>query len=179
MDGFSLPLVSLRPAILQEKKKIFGWLVHSNLTSEMMGPPDYPDSPVPSWSEFDQDYRDHYFDPSDPRTGQCYLILHHDIEIGQINHNELNDDLKCTELDLWMADRKYTGKGYGSIALNLLCNNLFNDFGCTTFYMAPSQRNTRAIKAYQKAGFVFAESIPDHFIPDYHDAVLLEKIWND
>lgn len=175
MDLLTTPLLTLRPAILQDKKKIFNWLTNSNMTREMMGPPEYPDSPVPSWTEFDMDYSDQYFDPSDPRAGQCYLIIHNDLEIGQINHNEIRHDLKCTELDIWMADRKYTGKGYGSSALKSLCFYLLKNFDCKTFYIAPSRRNTRAIRAYHKAGFKIAESIPDHFIPDYHDTVLMVK----
>lgn len=56
--------MTIKPATLQDKKKIFKWLAHSNLTSDMFGPPNFPDIQIPTWEEFDNDYLDYYFDGS-------------------------------------------------------------------------------------------------------------------
>jgi RimJ/RimL family protein N-acetyltransferase len=46
------------------------------------------------------------------------------------------------------------GKGYGPDAIRALCTWLAAEFGVRTFMMQPSARNPRAIRAYEKAGFV-------------------------
>ncbi|MBK9257408.1 MAG: GNAT family N-acetyltransferase [Saprospiraceae bacterium] len=167
--------LTLRPATLADKRKIYNWLAHSNLTCEMMGPPAFPEITVSTWNEFNDDYLDYYFDGSEPWKGQCFIMEHNGQEIGQINYNEIDKDTKSTEMDIWMADRKYTGKGLGTTAINLLCHYLESVFDCESIYIAPSFRNINAIKSYQKAGFVETENIPDNFIPDYDDTIVLVK----
>lgn len=167
--------LTLRPATLQDKKKIFNWLAHSNLTSEMMGAPNFPDIPIPTWEEFCEDYVDHYFDNSQPLKGQCYILIHNGEEIGQINHSEIVAETKSTEFDIWLADRKFTGKGFGTTAIKILCDYLDKSFDCQTIYIAPSRRNVGAVKAYQKAGFVETKNLPDGFQPDYDDTIVMVK----
>ncbi|MBK8955230.1 MAG: GNAT family N-acetyltransferase [Saprospiraceae bacterium] len=168
--------MKLRPARLDEKNKIFNWLTQSDLTQEMMGVPNYPDCPVPGWEEFDQDYKDYYFEDASPSEGRCFIIQYADQEIGQINYNKVDLINGSTELDIWLCDSRYTGMGLGLEAINLLVEYLRAALLCRIFFMAPSLRNDRAIKAYQKAGFKVADEFPDDFHPDYKDAVLMVKI---
>lgn len=167
--------LSLRPASLQDKKNVYNWLAHSNLSQEMFGPPNFPEHPIPNWEEFNQDYTDHYFDGSQPLRGRCFILMHKNKPIGQINYNEINPNTKSTEIDIWLSDREYTGKGYGTEAIITLCEYLYQNFTCETVYIAPSKRNIRAIKAYKKAGFMESKNRPDNFIPDYADTVILSK----
>jgi len=141
----------------------------------MLSPPKFADNPIPTWEEFDADYTNHYFDGTLPLKGQCFIIIHNEQEIGQINYNEIDLDSKSTELDIWLADRKFTGKGLGTEAVTILCNYLRQMYECYTIYIAPSRRNTNAVKSYKKAGFIETENIPENFIPDYDDAVLMIK----
>ena len=39
--------IQLRPATLEDKRKVFDWLTNSNLTIEMIGLPNYPDAKIP------------------------------------------------------------------------------------------------------------------------------------
>lgn len=168
-------VLSLRPATFQDKIKIFNWLTNSNLTSEMFGPPKFPDQPVPTWDEFDNDYLDYYFDNSQPYCGQCFIIQHDGQEIGQINYNQIKPKTKSTEIDIWLADYKFTNRGFGPEALKILCFYLASSLDCRTFFIAPSRRNENAIKCYKKAGFMETDRIPRNFIPDYEDTVLMTK----
>ena len=162
---------SLRPATPADKPRIYDWLAHSNLTGEMLGPPRFPDAPVPTWNDFDADYADHYFTGSDPELGRCFIITLHGTDIGQINYNPIVD--RTTEIDIWLADRRYAGHGYGTAAIRLLCNHLFAVLGCNQVIIAPSRRNVAAVKAYAKAGFRETNEIPALFEPDYDDAVVM------
>lgn len=167
--------LTLKPATLEDKQKIFIWATASNLTSEMLGPPNFPDNPIPTREELDNDYTDHYFDGSQPLKGRCFVIEHKGQEIGQVNYNEIDSRTTSTELDIWLADKQYTGKGLGTEALKILCNYLDQSFDCKTIYIAPSRRNERAITSCKKAGFTEAETVPVRFVPDYGDTVLMIK----
>lgn len=141
----------------------------------MLGPPDYPDNDVPSWEEFIADYNDNYFTGANPKSGRSFIILLDEQLIGHISHGMIFFD-GSTELDIWMASLKFTGKGYGTQALNVLCAYLQFTFECHEFFIAPSLKNLRAIKSCRKAGFQFNQFPPAWFEPDYHDTYLMRKI---
>lgn len=167
--------ITLRPATLHDRRPIFEWLVESDLTSQMLGAPTFPDNPAPTWEEFIDDYKEYFFDGTEPLCGRCFVIVFEGESIGQVNYNEifLERSVRNTELDIWLKSSKYAGKGYGSDALWVLTAYLCKDFGCTDFWIAPSARNERAIRSYEKVGFEPTPQKHQHFTPDYHDAVVL------
>ena len=167
--------IKIRPTTLHDKRKVFEWLTNSNLTKEMMGLPNYPDAKIPTWDEFDNDYTDHYFNGSDPMNGQCFIILEMENEVGQINYNAIDNVKKVTDLDIWLSDKKHTGRGIGTEAIKLLCEYLYEKFGCEQIVMSPSKRNKKAIKSYEKAGFIMTDIELDESEKDYEDNVVLIK----
>ena len=171
----NIPKLTIRPAAMKDKRRVYDWLAHSNLTIEMLGPPNFPDAPIPTWQEFIQDYSDHYFDGSKPWKGRCFILSHNGEDIGNINYNEIDAKSKTAEIDIWLADRKFTRQGYGRSAIKWISQFLAREFGCMTIYIAPSKRNIKAIKAYKKAGFCQTEKRPHNFIPDYYDAIVLKR----
>jgi diamine N-acetyltransferase len=168
-------MVTLRPATSEDKRLVFEWLTSSDLTSSMLGQPDYPDTKIPTWQEFDADYLDHYFDGSAAQQGQSFIILCHGIEVGAIHHNEIDPETYSTDLDIWLKDSKYTGKGIGAEAIRLLCDHLRVFHACQEVTIAPSRRNSRAIKAYEKAGFQITDRILPENGRDYIDSVVMVK----
>lgn len=166
--------VSLRSTTIADKKKIYTWLAQSNLTREMLGAPNFPDCPVPTWQDFDKDYLDYYLDGSQLQNGCCFIILHHGVDVGQINYNPINEKTKTTELDIWLADRQFPGQGIGHIAIKILCQRLFAQMGCKRFLIEPSARNQNAVRAYKKAGFKVVSTIPEDFELDDKDSIVME-----
>jgi RimJ/RimL family protein N-acetyltransferase len=167
-------MIFLRPATETDRKVIFQWLTLSDLTSSMLGPPVFMDAPIPSWEQFVEDYEDHYFNDSDPEAGRSFIIQKGALSIGHISYNDIHED-RSTELDIWMASSAFTGKGFGTKAIQVLCTHLHSALGCMTFYMAPSMRNKNAIRSYMKAGFEETSDVPLWFVPDYYDTILLRK----
>jgi RimJ/RimL family protein N-acetyltransferase len=147
--------VALRSAQIFDRRPIYEWLVHSDIAATMSGPPTFPERPVPTWEEFQEDYLPHYFDDSAPRLGRSFIIVVDGEPAGQINYNEieLRGGRTQTELDIWMRSADYCGRGYGGDALDTLCRHLSQRFGVEAFMVQPSARNPRAIRAYEKAGF--------------------------
>lgn len=164
--------VSLIPAKMEDLNDIYHWLAKSDLTSLMMGPPDYDDSPIPSYEEFIEDYHPGVFNLDTEKKEQSYLILHQQDRIGQINFDGQGHGEGIAEMDIWLKSSNYVGKGLGVEAINLLSAQLL-EWGYRKIIIAPSARNTGAIRAYQKAGFNFSTD-KTHY-PDYQDAVTLTR----
>lgn len=177
--------ITLRKAVLADRPVIYKWLAESNITKSMLGEPVYPDAPVPSFDEFADDFSDDFFTDKTDSPGKSFIIMDGNQEIGTICYDLINLQKKWVILDIWMRDEKYCGKGYGSESLKLLCTYLFKTKGITNFYIAPSKRNSRAIKSYEKAGFVRLKmnrtQAKKKFgvdIFDYNDNVVLKKVIN-
>jgi len=172
--------VLLRPAVASDRRQVYDWLARSDVTSSMMGPPDYPDHPIPSWDEFCSDYPLHYFDDSEPFSGRCFIIAVDGQDVGVVCYNAIEEEGRVTELDIWLGAEAYCGKGYGTAALEALCTHLHQKHGVHEFIIRPSGRNQRAIAAYRKAGFELlllssAEQRKRFGEGDCEDAVVLLK----
>jgi diamine N-acetyltransferase len=174
--------VVLRPAASEDVGPICEWLARSDLTATMAGSPTYPERAVPSWDEFLADYPGHYFDDSSPELGRCLVILVDDEPVGQVNHNDVFEQQgrRRVELDIWMRSEACCGKGYGTDALDVLCRHLHERFGVVEFLVQPSARNPRAIRAYEKAGFVKldvpGDAVRELWGPaDYSDSVYMVR----
>ena len=146
--------VEIRPAKVAEKKMIYEWLCESDFTKEVLGPPNFPEHPIPTWHEFDSDYPDEiYFDDKSPRRGRSFVILLNNLPVGHINYNNIDELNLSVELDIWLASTEFAGKGIGSRAIQILCAELTEKEKIKHFLVQPTIRNQRAIAAYKKAGF--------------------------
>ena len=146
--------VKLRLARISDRKKIFLWLTHSDVTPLMMGLPYYPDLPIPTWKEFCADYKPHFFNSSGEGKGKDYIIIANgNEEVGTVRYDVLDKKKSGVVLDLWMRATKYCGFGFGSDALNTLCDYLHQRYGVANFVISSSGRNKQAIASYQKCGF--------------------------
>lgn len=137
--------VTLRPATEKDRRMIYEWMAHSNITSKMMGPPTYPDHPIPTWEEFCNDYKSYFFNDSSPELGRCFVIMVNGEAVGQVNYNEIDKNNKLTALDIWIRSEADCGKGFGTDALKTLCEYLSCKFGVLEFFVTPSARNLQAI----------------------------------
>lgn len=151
--GIESNLVSLRRATELDRRRVYEWLACSDVTPSMMGPPTYPDHPAPTWDEFCSDYAPHYFDGTDPSSGMVFIIEREGEPVGAVNYDEIDMGKSRTELDIWMSDGTNCGRGFGPDAPGALCRYLQREHGICEFVIRPSERNTRAIRAYEKAGF--------------------------
>lgn len=172
--------VLLRPAGQDDRRDIYEWLVASDVTPLMMGPPTYPDVPIPTWDEFYADYASHFFDGSRPNHGRSYVITVDAEPVGHINYDGLDCQQSIAELDIWLRAQSFCGHGYGTDALVALMGFLRDKFAVETFIVRPSHRNQRALRAYEGAGFRPSKmSLEDqsriYGLGDYSDTITLEN----
>jgi diamine N-acetyltransferase len=173
--------IELRAARKPDRRKIFNWLTKSDLTIAMMGPPDFPEYPPPSWENFCDDYTLSFFNSSGDGKGRQFIILFQGEEVGTVGYDLLDRKNNRVVLDIWMKAQEYCGYGYGPDALNTLCRYIHGAFGITRFVICPSARNKRAIAAYQKAGFTLksvmsrTQQEKEFGFSEYDDNVLMIK----
>ena len=173
--------IELRPAVAADRRKIFTWLTKSDLTSTMLGPPHYPDHPVPSWQEFCQDYSLYFFSALGDGRRRNFIIMANHEEVGTLGYDLLDKEKNRVAFDIWMRAEKYCGQGYGSDALATLCQYIESTYGITTFIISPSAMNKRAVAAYKKAGFVDiipmskADQEKEFGVIEYYDNIVMIK----
>jgi RimJ/RimL family protein N-acetyltransferase len=145
--------VRLRPATLEDRDRIYRAAAHSDITDILLGHPDWNYTPLLSFEAFCGDYQCHYFDDSNPEAGRCFVIEAGETPVGQINYNAVDKRRRQVELDMWLFAQEHCGKGYGSEALGLLSTYVHEHFNVLCCFVKPSAANTRAVRAYEKAGF--------------------------
>ncbi|MCL1905551.1 MAG: GNAT family N-acetyltransferase [Clostridiales bacterium] len=182
--------VELIPATLNDKQKVYEWCFCSEITKSHAGPPDYPEAPVATGEEFFSGYEDYYFTGSRPKDGRGFIIHSKAGPVGFISYASFHLQPHKSELDIWMDSESNCGKGYGPDAIVALGEYLRKEIGINELIMRPSVKNTRAIRAYNKAGFVKTGRSPKDFLlseymPVYGDGdygpngdVLLVKEFN-
>jgi RimJ/RimL family protein N-acetyltransferase len=144
---------ALRRAEPGDRARAYAWLAQSDLTARSFGAPLYFDRPAPSLGSFGETYLPHYFDGTRPFDGRLFMIRAGDAEVGCIAHHEVNLSRDVVELDLWLAEQRFCGRGYGSEAIDLLCAWLQDSLGVNRFMLRTSRRNVRALRAMRRAGF--------------------------
>lgn len=170
----------LRPAAADDRRRVYEWLTASDATPAMMGPPQFPDHPIPTWEEFCIDYAERFFRPEGDGFGRLFAIRAEQREIGCISYDGLDNWRGIAELDLWIGSSSDWDQGWGSMAVRELSSRLLRHPAVESLIMRPSRRNSRAIAAYRKAGFAFYDPalhhLPESVLStglDYADAVVL------
>jgi len=147
---------TLRPATLEDRHAIFEWGHDSDISSFIY----HPEAATKTFEDFCADWKEHFFTDEAPRLGRMYVILHKGSPVGTVAYNDI-DPQDRVELDIWMNSEANCGRGFGPDAINALCSYLTAEFGVRGFMMQPSARNPRAIRAYEKAGFVRTPATPE------------------
>ncbi|MCY4462422.1 MAG: GNAT family protein [Albidovulum sp.] len=168
---------SVRAATFADRRCIFEWMAMSDATAEMMGPPKYPDFPVPSYEEFLADYDDEAFSASG--DFRIFVIQSDGVGIGAISYWRNGN---AAEIDLWIGGKEHWGHGHGPKAMEEIAGILSEIGGIDALIIRPSARNVRAIAAYRKAGFLPYDAkrggLPAWCTEtgfDYEDAVVLVR----
>jgi diamine N-acetyltransferase len=175
--------VVLRPATTEDEPQILRWLLRSDVTCSILGPPLFPERPVPPLDDPSQRLDPQYLDGTAPVLGRCFLIRVDGEPVGQVTYNDImeRDGRRQVELDIWMRSEAFCGKGYGTDALEALCGYLHERFGVSEFMVQPSARNPLAIRAYEKISFqkldLPLEAARELWGPnDYYDSVYMVRV---
>jgi RimJ/RimL family protein N-acetyltransferase len=76
------------------------------------------------------------------------------VPIGNIAVFGINWRLRSSEIGILIGDRSYWNKGFGTEAMQLILKHGFETLNLHRMYLRVFQTNPRAVRAYEKAGFV-------------------------
>lgn len=169
--------ISLRLAYMKDRRTLYEWMYKSDASSNIFGPPTYPEKEGRTWEEFKSLWASYYFQAPLTGRGHVFVIEKDGEGIGGIAFHRA-DSKNRSEIDIWMRSEKDCGQGFGSEAVDLLTCFLYREFGIAFFWLQPSARNPRSIRAYQKTKFkqlpLTADEGKQEFgFQDYHDSVYL------
>lgn len=80
-------------------------------------------------------------------------------------------------IDIFLGEPALFGQGIGTSVVRMLSNRLLTEGTADIVVIDPQQRNKRAIRSYEKAGFVYSHDLPGHETQDgiTYDGVLMTK----
>ncbi|WP_086348119.1 GNAT family N-acetyltransferase [Candidatus Enterococcus clewellii] len=161
--------IRLVPATLADRQDVYDWCFQSETTRAHSGPPDYPEKTIATYEEFCAEYyEEYYFTGEKPNEGRGYMIIAQGVPVGFISYSAFHLKPSFAELDIWMNSEANCGKGYGTEALMLLGEYLNETLSIKKLIIAPSAKNKRAIRSYEKAGFKQSEKAMFEFLlPDF------------
>lgn len=139
----------LRPMRLDEVDLILGWLEDPEVR-EFWGGRDF----TRSKEEFLADWKPYYFDGSEPERGRCFAIEAEGRAIGMIAYNAINRRDRSVEIDVIIGEKEYWNRGYGTDAMRAFLRYLFDAVGMHRVWLGTYATNARAIRCYEKCGFV-------------------------
>jgi diamine N-acetyltransferase len=74
--------------------------------------------------------------------------------IGSLAFNEIDWRNRAAEFGIMIGDKNYWNRGYGTEAVRLLVNHGFTTLNLNRIFLRVFENNPRAIRAYEKAGFI-------------------------
>lgn len=152
MKGLNMKLrgakISLEPMTKEEIPQFFYWATKSPFWYG-----EYSDEPIPTYEQFRDEWKDHYFDDSQPELGRSFAILFKGRTVGQVNYNEIDRKDQSVDMDIIIYQEEDRGKGYGPDALLTLCDFLFSEMDVKKCKLEVAVNNEKAIKSYKKIGF--------------------------
>ncbi len=98
-------------------------------------------------------------------NARIFVIENDDAIVGMALVREFTDEPLGYDLQQFMIDQQYQGKGYGTAALGLILEELRKEAHYDHVEVCVKKRDTEAIRVYEKNGFVDSGYV-DEDLPD-------------
>ncbi len=98
--------------------------------------------------------------------------------IGNVGLGHIEPANRAAEMGIVIGDKAYWNQGYGSEAMTLLLKYGFETLNLNRMYLRVYETNPRAIRAYEKAGFVHEGRFRQALYADgkYHDVLVMSVL---
>lgn len=137
--------VKLRPIAPADVKQLIIWSQDPEVSRFLEG--DYPDD----FQEAEAWYRKI---KSDRQNKRWAILTKDDRLIGDVELDHIAWRSREAEMRICIGDRRFWNKGYGTDVVLTVCRHAFNDLSLNEIYLRVFTENVRAIRCYEKAGFV-------------------------
>lgn len=85
-----------------------------------------------------------------------------DQHIGNIHLTDIDWVARHAGVGIFIGEEEHWSKGYGQQAMRLILRHAFSDLGLRRVYLTVLDDNPRAIRAYEKCGFVVEGRLRQH-----------------
>jgi diamine N-acetyltransferase len=98
-----------------------------------------------------------------------------DRHIGNIHLTDIDWVVRHAGVGIFIGEEEHWSKGYGQQALRLILRHAFNDLGLHRVHLVVLDGNDRAIRAYEKCGFVVEGRLRQHAFKQgkFRDLILM------
>lgn len=141
---FAGDLIRFAPAVPEDYPIMAGWSNNAEYLRLLDGDPVRPETP-----EFFMQFKN-----TDTSVNFHIRTLEDDTLIGFMGLFNIKWSNQTCILGMSIGNPDYWGKGYGSDALRLMLQYAFDELNLYRISLEVLGYNTRAIRAYEKAGFV-------------------------
>jgi [ribosomal protein S5]-alanine N-acetyltransferase len=95
--------------------------------------------------------------PPDGKRISYAITSRHDELIGMVSCYNIDSRHAVGEIGIYLGEKAYWGRGYGTDALITFLRHLFTNLGFEAVYLHTYESNLRAKRSYARAGFAPAE----------------------
>jgi aminoglycoside 6'-N-acetyltransferase len=124
----------------------------------------------------DEDMVEEHFYSEGINETRCIIEYSH-IPIGYVQFYPVSEEecdeygyanFQCTifGMDQFIGETKYWGQGIGKVLMKSMINFLITVKGAQKIILDPQSWNERAIKCYEKSGFIKVKLLPNH---EFHE----------
>jgi RimJ/RimL family protein N-acetyltransferase len=104
--------------------------------------------------------------------------------VGNCSFFDLDWRNRCCEIGIFIGDKEFWGRGYGTQVMRLMLNYGFNTLNLNRVYLRVYESNPRGIRCYEKAGFRHEGRLRQAIFQDgrYIDLLMMSVIrseWSD
>ncbi len=109
------------------------------------------------------------------------ILKDDDRHIGNCGFNDIDYPNHNAEFGIMIGEKDQWGKGYAVEAAQLLLNYGFNELNLHRISLEVYSHNTRARRAYEKAGFVHEGTLRESYFRGgaYHDTLVMAVLKSD
>ena len=100
------------------------------------------------------------------------------VKIGNLSFFDINPRIHSAEVGIMIGNKKYWNKGYGTEAMTLLLKHGFETLNLNRIMLVVYADNPRAIRCYEKVGFVFEGEMREARYSDgaYHNVLIMSVL---
>jgi len=113
---------------------------------------------------------------NNPEATFAIVTLDKDELIGTISLEKISNIHRTATLGIFIGNKEYHSKGYGTEAIRLILDYGFNYMNLHSIDLALMSFNERALKCYKKCGFKEVGRIREHRFVNgkYHDTIVMD-----
>lgn len=167
-------LVELRPVSREDMERQYVWRNDEEAVTWAAGSSAVPYGNV-SLDTLYAAYDENIQPKASEKRSHFSVYTREGVHIGSCSYRDVNPITRTATIGIAIMDKNYWSKGYGTDTLQVLLRFLFLKLNLNRVQLDTWSGNTRAIRAYEKCGFVLEGRLRQNEYVDgqYYDTIVM------